>query len=134
MKEEINSYDYGYEKDQVVMLNAIGLLAMIDLLNEVVATQPRLFSPLMYAEKTEEIKDDKGNVIAVNTDWKEHNPNSFFMSAVQENGAVPGLTPIAFKCEQMRFALESIHKQNIEKGIAKKITELEEKNALSNIQ
>lgn len=133
MKEEINTYEYGYTQSQEVMLNAIGFLAMIDLLNEVMASQPHVFTPLVYADKTEEVKDEQGNLVLINSTWKEHNANSFHLSAVQEGGAIPGMTPLAFKCSQIVHALETIHRQNIEKGIATKITDLQEQDVLSKL-
>lgn len=131
--KEINSYEYGYTPEQEIQINAIAVLAMIDLLNEVVETQPRIFASMVYADKTEEVRDKDGNLIMVNTEWKEHTADSFFMTAVQESGAQPGMTQLALKCEQMKFALQSQHLKNIEAGIARKITDLQKEDVLSNI-
>ena len=132
-EKEINTYEYGYTQDQEISINAIAVLAMIDLLAEVTATQPNMFASLVYADKVDEVKDKDGNLIMVNTEWKEHTPDSFFMTAVQESGAQPGMTQLALKCEQMRFALSSVHMKNIKEGIAKKVTDLNKEDALSKL-
>jgi hypothetical protein len=132
-EKEINTYEYGYNSDQEIQLNAIAVLAMIDLLSEVIETQPRIFASLVYAGNTDEVRDKDGNLVMVNTEWKEHTADSFFMTAVQESGAQPGMTQLALKCEQMRYALQSVHRKNIEQGVARKITELNKEDVLSNL-
>lgn len=132
-KEQINPYDYTYEKDQVWMIDATACLMMIDFMNEVVASQPNMGALLVYPKKTDIVTDKDGKVIDVNVEWEEHNANSFFLSASKENGAVPFMTSLAYKAEQIKHALGLIHADNIKKNIAKKITELQEKDALSNI-
>ena len=132
-EKEINSYEYAYAPEQEILLNGIAVLAMIDLLSEVISTQPNMFASLVYPGKTEEVTDKDGKLIAVNTEWKEHTPNSFFTTAVQEGGALPGMTALSLKCEQMKFALQSQHLKNIETGVAKKVTDLQKEDVLSNI-
>tara|TARA_R110000782_G_scaffold201763_1_gene290382 strand:+ start:221 stop:634 length:414 start_codon:yes stop_codon:yes gene_type:complete len=132
-KEQVNPYEYGYSKDQVVMLNGQGLMAMMDLLNEVVETQPRVFAPLTYAESTEEVRAENGDVLMVKTNWKEHTPQSFFLTAAQDNGGVPGMTALGLKATQMLHALTSIHEDNINRNVAKKYEDLKEEDALSKL-
>ena len=132
-EKEINSYEYGYAPEQEILLNGIAVLAMIDLLSEVVSTQPNMFASLVYPSKTEEVTDKDGKLMMVNTEWKEHTPDSFFTTAVQEGGALPGMTALALKCEQLRYALNTVHLQNIKSGLAKKVTDLQKEDVLSNI-
>ena len=132
-KQEINPYEYGYTQEQESLVNSIGILALIDLLTEVIETQPKVFASLVYADKTEEVRDDNGKLIMVNSEWKEHTPDSFFLSAAQANGGQPGMTALAMKCEQMKYALQSVHMKNIENGVAKKTTDLEKEDALSKL-
>ena len=131
MNEEINSYEYSYERDHQTSINSFAILGMIDLLQEVIESQPTMFAPMMYAEKTEEVKNDNGDVLYVNTTWKEHTSDSFFQTANTNDGGIPGLTPLSFKANQMMYALQMVHRQNIEKGEAKRIEELAKEEALN---
>jgi len=132
-KEQMNPYDYAYEKDQVWMIDATACLMMIDFMNEVIESQPNIGALLVYPKTTEEIKDKEGKVVGVNIEWADHNANSFFTTASQENGSVPFMTALAYKAEQIKQSLGLIHAQNIQKGVAKKLTELKQQDGLSNI-
>lgn len=132
-KQQINPYDYSYEQDSNWIIPAHSGLMLIDFMNEVIASQPNLGALLVYPKTTEEIKDKEGKVIGVNIDWEDHNADSFFTTASQENGAVPFMTSLAFKAEQVKQSLGHIHLENIKRGVAKKITDLQEKDVLSKL-
>ena len=82
---------------------------------------------MVYPKKVEEIKDDKGNLQKVDIEWAEHTPNSFFMTAVDQEGALPIMTSVALKANQLLYSLTKLHEQNINKGYAKKVEEIDDK-------
>lgn len=133
MNEELNTYDYSYEKGHKTPMDSFGILAMIDILTEFIEKEPSMFAPLFYAEKTEERRNENGDLLYVDTTWKEHTPDSFFMTSNMGEGGIQGLTPSAFKATQLKYALEMIHRQNIEKGEAKKKSELQTEETLNSL-
>lgn len=125
MTEQINPYEYGYESDQVISLNAGALIQIMGFLEQVIEKEPSIAALRVYPKKVDEIKDADGNLIKVNIDWAEHNANSFFFTAAEQLGAVPVMTEIALKANQFLFALTKIHQDNINKGVAKKLEDLD---------
>lgn len=133
-KQTVDPYKFGYDDDQNWIIPAKAGLMMIDFMNEVVASQPNIGALLVYPKKVEEIKDEQGNIIFTDIEWEEHNASSFFATASQQNGAVPFMTSIAFKAEQLKQSLGLIHAENIKKGIAKPVEQLKSEDALSKLQ
>lgn len=122
MKEttKVNPYEYVYDNDQVIAINANALLSFMSFCDMVIQREPNMGALLVYPKKTEEVKDDKGNLVKVNIDWEEHNPNSFFFTASDEDGGVPIMTDVALRANQLLYGLTKIHEENINKGVAKK--------------
>lgn len=117
---KVNPYEYVYDNDQVIAINANALLSFMSFCEMVIQREPNIGALLVYPKRTEEVKDDKGNLVKVNIDWAEHTPNSFFLTASEESGGVPILTDLALRGNQLLYGLTKIHEENINKGIAKK--------------
>ena len=117
---KVNPYEYVYDNDQVIAINANALLSFMSFCDMVIQREPNIGALLVYPKKTEEVKDDKGTLVKVNIDWAEHTPNSFFLTASEESGGVPILTELALRGNQLLYGLTKIHEENINKGIAKK--------------
>jgi hypothetical protein len=120
MKEKVNPYEFIYEKEQVIGINANALLSFMSFLEMVIDKEPNIGALLVYPKAVKEIKDDKDELLKVDIEWKEHNPNSFFFTASEETGAVPIMTDMALRANQLLYGLTKIHEENINKGIAKK--------------
>lgn len=132
-EQQINPYDYSYKPESNWTIPAQSGLMVIDFLNEIIASQPNVGALMAYPKSSEEIKDKDGRVIDVNIEWVDHTPESFFATAGQENGAVPFMTSIAFKAEQLKHSYGLLHLENIKNGVAVKTVELKEQNALSKL-
>ena len=118
--EQINPYEYVYDNDQVIAINANALLSFMSFCDMVIQREPNIGALLVYPKNVNEIKDAEGNLIKVDIDWEEHNPNSFFFTASDEAGGVPIMTDVALRANQLLYGLTKIHEENINKGIAKK--------------
>lgn len=132
-QKEINPYDYSYNQEATWTIPAQAGLMIIDYMNQVIASQPTTGALMLYPKSSEEIKDAQGKVVDVNIQWEEHTMESFFATASQENGAIPFMTSISFKAEQIKQSLTLFHLENIKNGTAKKITDLKEQDALSKL-
>jgi hypothetical protein len=120
-KEVTNPYEYTYDKDQLIGINAMGLLSMMGFLEQVIEKEPKIAALLVYPGQTTEIKDDKGNLVKVEIDWKDHNADSFFFTAADKDGGIPIMTEIAMKASQLLRAFTLLHQENINNNIAKKV-------------
>lgn len=123
MKEEqeiINPFDYGYDKDQLVGINANGILSLMAFLEQVIEKEPKVAALLVYPGQTTEIKDDEGKLVKAEIAWKDHNADSFFFTAADKEGGVPIMTELAMKASQLLRAFTLIHQENINNKIAKK--------------
>ena len=117
---KVNPYEYVYDNDQVIAINANALLSFMSFCDMVIQREPNIGALLVYPKNVNEIKDAEGNLIKVDIDWAEHTPNSFFLTASEESGGVPILTDLALRGNQLLYGLTKIHEENINKGIAKK--------------
>lgn len=122
MKEttKVNPYEYVYDNDQVIAINANALLSFMSFCDMVIQREPNMGALLVYPKSVDEVKDAEGNLIKVEIGWAEHTPNSFFLTASEEAGGVPILTDLALRGNQLLYGLTKIHEENINKGIAKK--------------
>lgn len=123
--EQVNPYDYTYDKDQVISLNAGALLSFMSFLEEVIDSQPKVAALKSWPKQVTEIRDDNKKLLKVDIDWEDHNPDSFFFTAADNNGGVNICTHLDMKAQQLLFALTQIHQDNINKKIAKKIEDRE---------
>ena len=120
-KEVVNPYNYSYDKDQVISLNANAILSFMSFLEEVIEKEPKVAALTVYPGQTTEIKDDEGKLVKVEIDWKDHNSDSFFFTAADNNGGVPIMTQTAMKASQLLRAFTLLHQDNINRKIAKKV-------------
>lgn len=126
MTEQVNPYEYAYDKDQIIPINANALINFMVFLEEVIEREPKMGALLVYPEKVDKITDKEGKLIKTDIEWKEHTQDSFFFTAADDNGGVPMMTSTALKANQFLYALTQIHQDNINKKIAKKRTEVNE--------
>ena len=91
-KTKVNPYEYVYDNEQVIAINANALLSFMSFCDMVIQREPNMGALLVYPKNVNEIKDAEGNLIKVDIDWAEHTPNSFFLTASEESGGVPLLT------------------------------------------
>jgi hypothetical protein len=115
--EEIDYFGNIYQAGQEIALEGNAILMIAEFLTEVVAKETNLFAPFTYAIKAYEVKGKDGEVVKVDSEYKDHTKDSFMMSAVSENGGQLGLTPTGLKATQILNALLAKHAQNIEKGL-----------------
>lgn len=119
-KQIVNPMEYVYDNDHVTGVNSNALLSMMVFLQEVIEKEPNIGALMVYPKKVDEIKDDKGELIKVSIEWEEHNPNSFFFTAFEQDGFVPVMTDTCMKANQLLYGLTKIHEDNINRGVAKK--------------
>lgn len=127
-KEQINPYDYSYDTDQLIGISGNGLLSFMSFLEQVIEKEPKVAALLVYPGQTTEIKDEKGNLLKAEIEWKDHNADSFFFTAAEASGGVPIMTEVAMKASQLLRAFTLIHQENINNKIAKKQTEIKDNN------
>ncbi len=120
-KEVVNPYEYGYDKDQLIGINGNALINFMGFLEQVIEKEPKIAALLVYPAQTTEVKDETGKLVKAEIEWKEHNADSFFFTAAENNGGVPIMTEIALKAQQLLRAISLVHQENINNKIAKKI-------------
>jgi len=106
------------------------MLIISNLLADVVNKETSVFASYQYPTNLVEIKDDNGKLIKVEYELKDHTQESFMMTAVSDNGAFAGLSPLGVKAAQVLNGLIWVHQDNIKKGIAKKQEQIDERRAL----
>lgn len=130
-EENIDYFAYRYDPAQNIEINGEAVLMISQFLAEVIQKETEVFSSFVYSKDVKEIKDSSGKIIKVEYDWQEHNKDSFMMSAVDDNGSQLGLTSIGVKASQILSALLGVHAQNINSGLAKVKTELDDKRVFN---
>ena len=128
-QEQVDYFAHQYEADQNVELNGNSMLLIARFLTEVIQKETDVFASFTYPIDIKEVKNDAGDIIRVDYDLKEHNKESFMMTASNDNGAQLGLTSIGVKASQILSALLWTHEQNIKKGLTKVQEELDEDRA-----
>jgi hypothetical protein len=132
--EQVVPQDYGYTQGQQIMIDGYTTLQLMDFLGRIIRENPpTMFAPMQYAETTQIQKNDKGEVSFVETDWKDYNMDAFFASMASPKGGVMGIADIPFRALQFQRYLELNHLENIRIGAAKKLTDIEEQNALDKL-
>lgn len=128
-KEEINHFDYGYELGKKLDFDANSMMLIAKFLGEVVEKETNVFAGITYPKSVREIKDDNGNIIKVQFDeiTEHESPTSFLMTAADSNGGFLGLTSTGVKASQILSAILTWHEENINKGKAIKLKDLNEK-------
>ena len=132
--EQVIPQDYGYTKGQSILIDAETTLQMIDFFGRIIReSPPTMFAPMQYANKTELQKNKEGEVMFVETDWENYSMEAFFASMASPKGGVLGMADIPFRALQFQRFLELNHLENIRIGASKKITDLQEQDALSKL-
>lgn len=126
--EEIDYFNYEYEPGQKIDFDGNVLLLISKFLTEVVQKETSVFAPFSYATNSHEIKDDSGNLVRVEAEYKDHSKTSFMLTATSDNGAQLGLTHLGVKASQILSGLLHTHAVNIENKVAKKQSEIKENN------
>ena len=138
MTEEKNLVDpkeYGYSPDQVCMIPAHLLTDFMNVFQDVIASQPTMGALYVYPESVENISDDSGNLIESRVNWKPFDENTgaqaFFKAS---ETPLPVTTRLGVLSERAYFTLLRIHQDNINKGIAKKVEDLEKEDIFKNAE
>lgn len=119
-QENFNPYDYNYG-GETVGISGDALLVFMKVLEGVVNQETKMFANYTYPNKVREILDDEGKVVKVQFEGvKEHNSTSFHLTASSENGGQLGLTALGLQASQVLNAIITLHRINIEEGLAKK--------------
>lgn len=124
MKEEIDYFGHVYENGQSVEIEGNVLMLIAQFLTEVIQKETDYFAGFSYASEAHEVKDSEGNLMRVDSEWKDHTKESFLLTAANTNGAKLGLTSTGVKASQILSGILHLHKNNIKNNIAKKQEEL----------
>ena len=122
--EEINLFDYEYPANHMTEIPSNNLLNIMYFCKKVLESQPTMGVTYAYPDNVKITKNKEGGLTKVDWDWipyKQEDISAFFAS--MEN-VVPMATEVSVLSEQVHYAYANIHKQNIEKGIAKKRADL----------
>ena len=60
---KVNPYEYVYDNDQVIAINANALLSFMSFCDMVIQREPNIGALLVYPKNVNEIKDAEGNLI-----------------------------------------------------------------------
>lgn len=130
-EENIDYFSYSYEPTQNAEINGNALVMICHFLAEVIQKETEVFASFVYAKDIKEIKDADGKLLKIEYNWQEHNKDSFMMSAVDDGGSQLGLTPTGVKASQILSALLGVHAKNINSGLAKVKTELNDRTVFN---
>lgn len=128
-QEEVDYFGHEYEVGQNIELEGNVMLLIAKFLTEVIQKETEVFAPFNYAISAQEIKNEDGMVVRVESEFKEHNRTSFMLTATSDNGAQLGISHIGVKASQILSGLLTAHAVNIENKIAKKPSDLQDKDA-----
>jgi hypothetical protein len=116
---EINPFEYQYKPNDVVEIPANVVLNLLVYFQKVLADQPNLGVPYVYAKDVKTKKDKDGNITAVKTEWENIPTLEAFLQTIEN--PIPIATELGILTEQFNYSFMKIHQDNIEKGIAKKV-------------
>lgn len=126
MTEQIDPKQYGYKEDQMTLIPAHYLTDLMNILQDVIESQPTIGALYVYPESVENIKDENGNLIESKVNWQpfdEHTGAQAFFKASAT--PLPLTTKIGVVSERAYMALLKIHESNINAGVAIKAEDLE---------
>ncbi len=126
MQEEIDYFGHEYQVGQKIEFEGNVMLLIAKFLTEVVQKETAVFAPFSYTINSHEIKNEAGDLVRVDAEYRDHNKISFMLTATSDNGAQLGLTHLGVKASQILSGLLGVHAQNIENKTAKKPTEINE--------
>lgn len=124
MIEHKNLFDYEYNSNQTVEIPANNLLNIMYFCKKVIDSQVTLGVPYVYPNDINLKRNKEGGLEFAEVDWKaygEDDRECFFNSM---DTAIPFATEVSVLAEQIHFAYERMHKENIDKGIAKQRVDL----------
>lgn len=112
-------HTHGYKKGQQVLIDAEFLIGVLSFCERVVEQQPKVAAPLKYAKDVNIIRDDKGEVIRVDTQWEEFpSQKALALSSFSPESAVEIMTPLSLFSMQIQNAIYEYHSKNIAENIA----------------
>lgn len=120
MQEEIDHFGHVYDLGQTIPIDGNVLLLIGKFMTEVIQKETEMFASFSYALSSQEIKDEDGKIIRVESDMRDHNKTSFQLTAASDSGAQLGLTSTGVKASQILSGILHMHEQNIKNKIAKK--------------
>lgn len=124
MQEKINPFDFEYSQNHMTEISSNSLLNVMYFCEKVLANEPKMAVTYGYPDNVKLIKNKDGGLKKVDLTWipyGEDDKEAFFNS--MEN-AVPIATELAIISEQVFYAFNAKHSENIEKGFAKKRVDL----------
>lgn len=127
-KQEIDYFGYVYPDGQTIQLEGNILLLISKFLTEVIQKETEVFAPFTYAVNAHEVKNEEGELVRVEAEYKDHSKTSFMLTATSDNGAQLGLTHIGVKASQILSGLLHTHELNIKNKTAIKVEEHETNN------
>jgi|GEM_PF-5183238 len=124
IENKLDIYQYQYPDAFMVEIPGNVLLNIIDFCREVSLNEPNIGVPYCFPDNVMLKRKTDGGLAEVTVDWVKYGENdgdAFFKS--MEN-AVRFMTPLAVTANQMEHAFYRVFEEDVEKGNAKKITEL----------
>ncbi len=124
LEHKLDILQYEYPSNFTVEVPGNVILNIINFCREIIQNEPNIGIPYSYPDNVILKKNPDGGLSEVSLDWKPYGENdgdAFFKS--MEN-AVRFMTPIAVTANQMEHAFYRVFEEDVEKGNAKKITEL----------
>lgn len=123
-QEKLDIYQYQYADNFMVEIPGNVLLNIIDFCREVSLNEPNIGVPYCFPDNVLLKRKPDGGLSEVEVDWVKYGENdadAFFKSM---QNAVRFMTPLAVSANQMEHAFYRVFEDDVEKGNAKKITDL----------
>jgi hypothetical protein len=123
-EEKINPFDFEYPMNHVTEVSSNSLLNVMYFCQKVLESQPKMAVTYAYPDNVKLTRNENGGLKRVDLDWIPYSADdkeAFFAS--MEN-VTPIATELSVLSEQVFYAFNAKHSENIEKGFAKKRVEL----------
>lgn len=124
LENKLDIYQYQYPDSFMVEVPGNVLLNIIDFCRNVSLNEPNIGIPYSYPDNVLLKRKSDGGLDEVQVDWTPYgvlDGDAFFKSM---QNAVRFMTPLAVTANQMEHAFYRVFEDSVEKGHAKKITEL----------
>lgn len=123
-ENKLDIYQYQYPDSFMVEVPGNVLLNIIDFCRNVSLNEPNIGIPYSYPDNVLLKRKSDGGLDEVQVDWTPYgvlDGDAFFKSM---QNAVRFMTPLAVTANQMEHAFYRVFEDSVEKGHAKKITDL----------
>lgn len=124
LENKLDIYQYQYPDHFMVEVPGNVLLNIIDFCRNVSLNEPNIGIPYSYPDNVLLKRKSDGGLDEVQVDWTPYgvlDGDAFFKSM---QNAVRFMTPLAVTANQMEHAFYRVFEDSVEKGHAKKITDL----------